>query len=211
MTGNSGLQFKVFTMHACAGDINAADYRGTLPNLRIMPATKAANCGVNSHLCWRLYCNGLPPSMYALVQEMGPVDRNPLANPGDNRYEMHLSFGCLVKMYARVMQHPDPLEHPIQLLSMREVLALLVNPDKCQHNLMESYFENLASTQIYKPCRTNYSKCNEVTNPLTRHVQRARTANLLIAFCSVKMKITAALIKFIKTKQSDTFHKSKKT
>jgi hypothetical protein len=145
-TGNNGLQFKVFTMHAFASDVEAEDYCDTLPNLRIMPATKAADYGMSSHLCRQSYCNGLPPSIYALVQEMGRVDWNSLSDPGKNRHKMHLLFGCLVKMYAGIMQHPDPSKRAIQLSSMREVLALLITPNKCQHNLMERYFENPPST-----------------------------------------------------------------
>jgi hypothetical protein len=103
MTGNGSLQFKVFTMHAFASDVDADTYPGTLPNLRIMPATNATECGVSSHLCQQSYRNDIPPSMYALVQEMGRVDWNPISNTGNNRYEMHLLFGCLVKMYARIM------------------------------------------------------------------------------------------------------------
>jgi hypothetical protein len=148
MTSSNVLQFKVFTMHAFASDVDADNYSGTLPNLRIMPAMKAADCGVSSHLCRQSYPNGLPPSMYALDQEMGCVDCNPLSDPGDNRYNMHLLFGCLVKMYARIMQHPDPLERAIQLSSIREVLVLLDTPNKCQHNLMERYFENPSSIRI---------------------------------------------------------------
>ncbi len=81
----------------------------------MMPATKAADCGVSSNLCRRSYRNGIPPSMYSIVQEMGRVDRNPSTdtNGGDeilNKYEVHISFMCLVKLYARIMQHPEKTE-----------------------------------------------------------------------------------------------------
>jgi hypothetical protein len=55
MTGDNGIQFVVFTMHAFAHDNvgNNKDDCGTgggeyslLPNIRIMPATKAADCGI---------------------------------------------------------------------------------------------------------------------------------------------------------------------
>jgi hypothetical protein len=60
---------------------------GVLPALRVMPATKAADCGVSSSLCRWLYRNGLAPSMYSLVQEMGRVDCIPITDLGnvDNR------------------------------------------------------------------------------------------------------------------------------
>jgi hypothetical protein len=53
ITGDDGLQFKVLTMHAFADNSS----NPMLPNLRIMPATKAADCGVSSHLCRRSYRN----------------------------------------------------------------------------------------------------------------------------------------------------------
>ena len=45
-----------------------------LPNLVVMPATLAANCGVSSKECYRSYRIEPPPSMYDLVQEMGRFD-----------------------------------------------------------------------------------------------------------------------------------------
>jgi hypothetical protein len=75
--------------------------------------------------------------MYSLVQEMGRVDRNLLEGPGDNRYEVHISFSCLVQLCVRIMQEPDPGERKIQLLSMYEVLQVLVTPNECQHVMME--------------------------------------------------------------------------
>ena len=62
LTGDDGLQFKVFTMHAFSQDIDGID--GSilvsnrtllLPQLKIMPAAKAADCGVSSTRCRRSY------------------------------------------------------------------------------------------------------------------------------------------------------------
>ena len=83
MTGDNGIQYIVFTMYAFAHDNmgNDKDDSGDrggkyslLPNIRIMPATKAADCGIGSNLCQRSSRTGLAPSMYLLVQEMGRVD-----------------------------------------------------------------------------------------------------------------------------------------
>ena len=144
LTGDDGLQFKVYTMHAFSQEADAiadiideSDPMSLLPNLKIMPATKAADCGVSSKRCKRSYRIRLAPSMYSLVQEMGWVDRDPLAGIGDNRYEVHLSFSCAVKLFVRIMQHPDSDERFIQLASMREVLRLLITLNECQHTLME--------------------------------------------------------------------------
>jgi hypothetical protein len=55
-----------------------------LPKLMIIPTTSAANCGVSSKDCHWSYCIGFPPSMYALVQELGHDDQDPTADFGDN-------------------------------------------------------------------------------------------------------------------------------
>jgi hypothetical protein len=83
ITGDDGLQFKVFVMHAFAQNYKESAARayedGTaiLPKLLIIPASSAANCGVSSKDCHRSYHIGFPPSMYALVQELGRVDQDP--------------------------------------------------------------------------------------------------------------------------------------
>ena len=86
-----------------------------------MPATKAADCGVSSTRCRCSYQIGLAPSMYSLVQEMGRVDRNPLMLIGNNCYEVHTSFTCIVKLFVRIMQNPVAEERATQLASMWEV------------------------------------------------------------------------------------------
>ena len=77
-------------MHAFGNDLSGLDELGDsdcprLPNIRIMPATKVADCGVSSQLCRRSYHIGLPLNMHVVVQEMGCIDCNPLADLGDNR------------------------------------------------------------------------------------------------------------------------------
>ena len=90
--------------------ILVSDTTGLLPPLKIMPATKAADCGLSSTRCCRSYRIGLAPSMYSLVQEMGRIDRNPLSSVGDNRYEVHISFTGVVKLFVRIMQNPQAEE-----------------------------------------------------------------------------------------------------
>ncbi len=61
LTGDDGIQMKVYTMHAFVkmfnddesvdGDSGTSSASSILPNLVIMPATKAADCGVSSKLC----------------------------------------------------------------------------------------------------------------------------------------------------------------
>ena len=37
-------------------------------------------------------CNGFPASFYELVQQLGRVDRNGMAEPGSNTYEIHVDL-----------------------------------------------------------------------------------------------------------------------
>ncbi len=61
MTGEDGLQFKVITMYTFTSitddfDELEDDVGGTLsllPNLKIIPVTKAADCGMSRLLCGR--------------------------------------------------------------------------------------------------------------------------------------------------------------
>ena len=70
LTGDDGLQFRVYTIHAFAQNVDKItdtivklDCMLLLPNLKIMPATKAADCGVSCKRCRRSYQIGLAPSM----------------------------------------------------------------------------------------------------------------------------------------------------
>ena len=82
ITGDDGLQCKVFVMYAFAQNYKESaaqaleDGTVSLPKLMIMPAMSATNCGVSSIDCHHLYCISFSPSMYTLVQELGCVDRD---------------------------------------------------------------------------------------------------------------------------------------
>ena len=104
-TGDSGIAQKSFTMAAFRGDreLFSRPQREELanevideemcepPNLRILPATAAANCGISSDDCHRCYRVGLPPNLYDLIQEMGRCDCKRDLPAGENRYEVHVS------------------------------------------------------------------------------------------------------------------------
>jgi hypothetical protein len=134
LTGDDGLQFKDFTMHAFANDNESPDEKvggnggpiSLFPNLTIMLVTIVVDCDVSSKLCQQSYRYGLVPLMYSLVQEMGCIDRNPLEGPGDIQYEVQITFPCLMMFYLRIIQHSDPSKHDIQLLIMLDVLNMLL-------------------------------------------------------------------------------------
>jgi hypothetical protein len=168
LTGEDGLKNKVSIMHSFGQEdaeenaAHAAD-EGTkpLPNLLIMPATSAANCGVSSKDCHRSYRIGIPPSMYTLVQELCRVDWNPSVGIGDNRYEVHLLFMCVVSLYVRVMQQNDKQERTISIVTLHKVLKFLVLPCTCQHVLMEQYFEDPGLLFQKKVCEGYCSYCKK--------------------------------------------------
>ena len=150
LTGDDGIKQKMMLMEAfCNADLDdniavgetSADLI-VLPRLLDMPATSAANCGVNSINCHNSYRLGLPPSMHMLLQELGCVDRDQTLEPGENKYMVELSFMCFVSIYSRVMRESNASDRRKQLSSLFDVLDVLVLPQKCQHVLMEEYFEN---------------------------------------------------------------------
>jgi len=150
LTGDDGIKQKMMLMEAfCNADLDDDIAVGetsadsiVLPRLLAMPATSAANCGVSSINCHNSYRLGLPPSMHMLLQEFGRVDRDQTLEPGENKYTVELSFMCFVSIYSRVMRESNASDRRKQLSSLFDVLDILVLPQKCQHVLMEEYFEN---------------------------------------------------------------------
>ena len=154
LTGDDGIKQKMMLMEAFCNadledDIAVGETNGetnadsiVLPRLLAMPATSAANCGVSSINCHNSYRLGFPPSMHMLLQEFGRVDRDQTLEPGENKYSVELSFMCFVSIYSRVMRESNASDRRKQLSSLFDVLDVLVLPQKCQHVLMEEYFEN---------------------------------------------------------------------
>ncbi len=193
LTGDDGLKMKVFTMHAFARNI-ADDFdqsidgdnriTSLLPNLMIILAMKAADCGVSSHYCQNSYQNGIVPSIYSIVQEMRRVNQNPVDDPGNNKCAVHVSFTCLAELYLRIMQQPNPAEQGLQLKAMMEVIQLFLIPRKCQHIIFKCYFKDPASAWENSPCQTKCTCCISGVKSLTMRINCSRTRDLLISFCT---------------------------
>ncbi len=213
ITGDDRLQFKVFVMHAFAQNYEESAARahedGTvpLPKLMIMPATSAANCGVSSIDCHRSYRIVFPPSMYPLVQELGRVDRDPSAEFGDNRYEVHFSFSCLVSLYIRIMQSSEKIARESNLLALFDVLKFIVLPTKYQHIMMEVYFEDPLCLFEKEPCGTMCCYCDQAYTP-TGRIHRYNLQNCLIAFFASKRPSPKELVQYIKQQRLHIFHKN---
>jgi hypothetical protein len=105
------------------------------------------------------------------------------------------------------MQHPAVAKRQVQLKLMTKVLMMLVCPAECQHNLMEKFFKNPTNPCIFEPCRLKCSKCTNSLNQQIGCVHWNCLTHLLISFCIGTMQPFAALIKIVKTKRSEIFHK----
>ena len=143
---------------------------------------------------------------------MGRVDRVPLSDDGDatlNRYEVHLSFNCAVKLFTRIMQHPEKSERDRQLDDMMSVLCFLVIPDECHHAIIEKYFENHNTTRDFLPCMHCCGKCRRNRLSTTGRINRGKLSRLLMGYCSNnKSPTTSELVRFIKDRQQLIFHKN---
>ena len=88
-----------------------------LPNLKVLAATAAANCGIISNLCHRSYQVDPSSNLYDVVQEMGRTDRDIYLMPGLNRYKIHVSWPTIVLVYVCIMQNPDGPEREQHLVN----------------------------------------------------------------------------------------------
>ncbi len=117
-------------------------------------------------------------------------------------------FGCVVLLYVRIIQHLTVTKRQVQLKSMTKVLTMLVCPTECQHNLMEKFFKNPTNPCIFEPCCLKCSKCTHSLNQQIGRVHWNCLTHLLISFCTSTMQPFATLIKIVKTKRSEIFHKN---
>jgi len=211
LKGDDGIKQKMMLMEAfCNADLDddiAVGETGAdsivLPRLLAMPATSAANCGVSSINCHRSYRLGFPPSMYSLVQEFGRVDRNQTLQPGENKYTVEVSFMCFVSIYSRVMRESNALDRRKQLSSLFDMLDVLVSPQKCQHVLMEEYFENPELINDRVACGSLCLYCGDLSGKEKApwnlgRINRSYLTDWLIYFFNGNTVSPASLIRLVK-------------
>ncbi|KAL7524738.1 hypothetical protein ACHAWF_002535 [Thalassiosira exigua] len=196
-TGDSGIAQKSFTLAAFRGDkdlftrpqrqelVNAIidDEMCRPANLRILPATAAANCGISSDECHRCYRVGLPPHLYDLVQEMGRCDRKRDLPAGENRCEVHVSFPIFIDLYVRIMQEKEKAERDRQLVALFELLQLTLTPTECFHVALERYFEHDREDHVRCECGHYCSYCTGGHDELTGTFRRKELCGLLVSKC----------------------------
>ena len=167
-----------------------------LPNLQVVTATSAANCGISSVECDRAYRQGIPPNLYDLVQELGRVDRLHSAIAGDHRYEIHMSVPSVVSLFVRIKQEKSKEESSTQLTGFMKVLKLLVTPSTCIHSYLEEYFESPHVEREREPCNLYCSHCVGESSNMAGIVIRPNLVNLLI--CDVMVLGECTINHFIK-------------
>ena len=141
-TGADGIMMKAATMDAFTS-YSATPEQGKkpLPKIQILTATSSANCGISSNDLNNAMHDGLPPSLYELLQEMGRVDRKMNSTPGTCSYEIHISFNSCLSLFKRIMTNKSGEERMHLLGEMNAVLKLLMNWKQCYHSTIETYFE----------------------------------------------------------------------
>ncbi|KAL7529642.1 hypothetical protein ACHAWF_003062 [Thalassiosira exigua] len=196
-TGDCGIAPKGFVTAAFRGDkeLFSRPQRAELAdaviddemcdqaNLRILPATAAANCGISSDLCERCYRVGLPPNLYDLVQEMGRCDRTRLLPADENRCEIHVSFPIVIDLYVRIMKQKDKAQRERELVALFQVLQLALTPKDCFHIAMERFFEQDRPESERTPCRHYCSFCTGGHDELTGVFRRKELSGLLVSKC----------------------------
>lgn len=99
-TGDDGVMQKIYLMHLFCSQADELDEEvGLGYRLMILAAMTAANCGVSSPDCHRVYQLGLLTNFYNLVQGMGRCDRSGYNWEGDDRYKIHVSYPLFLSFY----------------------------------------------------------------------------------------------------------------
>ncbi len=145
--------------------------------------------------------------MYAVLQNMGRVDRQNNAIPGVCTYEVHISFDSVISLYIQIMKGDDANERKQQLSQMMEVLQFLVTPGDCYHTLLENYFE-VDSDSTKEPCGTFCSFCQGEVGFFTKRFLKDVVMSVLTEtiFSPTNCPTCKSFIKSLKAKKADIFH-----
>jgi hypothetical protein len=225
LTGDCGVMMKVLLMDAFCGDFNEVitvlvddeafndeelqELEDQWPNLRIMPVTSAANCGLSSPECNLALRNSIPPNLYDLLQEMGRVDRHHSATAGDHRYEIHVSMYTVVSLFVRINTCESNIERQRQINDFYLVMELLLVPSDCFHTVLERYFENPSVNEPKNACGNFCSFCD---GSLKKQIGMINKINLIdVITCEVFHAGPCAvniLVKQLKLNKGRIFKKS---
>ena len=104
------------------------------------------------------------------------------------------------------MQTSDKTVCEVTLAALFEVLKLIVIPTKCQHMMMEEYFENPLHRLEKQACGMMCSLCDYETTTMGR-INRGALQSCLIAFFTYKCPTPLDLVKYIKLHKLIIFQK----
>jgi hypothetical protein len=90
-------------------------------------------------------------------------------------------------------------------VALFDMLKLIVIPTKCQHMIMEEYFDPLHRLEK-QACGMMCSLCDNGTTT-TGRINRGALQSCLIAFFTCKCQTPSDLVKYIKLHKLITFHK----
>jgi superfamily II DNA helicase RecQ len=218
ITGDDGLMAKVLLMAAFSGlkalfdapqrpDVADTVQSIVPPNLSILAATSAANCGISSKLCRRSYRIGPPPDIYDLVQEMGRCDRDMSLPPGANRYEIHLSFPTVLSLYIRIMRQESKEVRERELLALFHLLSIVIVPRECFHVTLEKMFEEDTTGEGKVECEHYCSFCTgEHRHNVTNLFRKLKLTNFLIKSVNGKELTAVKFIAALKKARKEVFH-----
>lgn len=195
-TGGAGLPEKAFIMATFRGDedLFTRPQREELADLTmdeemcepvntsVLAATAAAQCGISSDKCHRCYRIGTPANLYDLVQEMGRTDRDRSLPPGENRFEVHVSWPNIVHLYVRIMQNPAGDDRDSQMIRFHELMKMIFAPEECFHVALENYFERRGSG-TRPPCRFYCSFCSSDHVDFAGTFRKAELISVLSTEC----------------------------
>ena len=146
-----------------------------MPNILILTATSAANCGISSNDLTRVKHKGIPFNLYDVVKEMGRADRTQTL---DNcSYKVYMSFPCLVSTFSRIMTSPDANERTQLVKGLHDVLRLLIVSTQCYDSQIENHF-NWEDRNL-SPCNSMCSYCLRHCSNFTRLVVRKQIESVL--------------------------------
>ncbi len=203
-TGDCGLMQKVYLMKLfCCQTDECKELQ--LPQLLILAATTAANCGVRSLQCHCVYQIGFLTNFYNMVQGMGRCNRSGSLRPGENWYEIHVSYTLCLLLYLRCMHLPDSAERAIQLEDFFGVLSLVMTPRECYHVALERIFDDPERRVDYVPCGEFCSYCSGDYKQFVGAVKKEPLHWMLMNLCLTSMPLAKDIISVFKAKQNIIF------
>lgn len=175
LTGEDGIMLKAWLVDLFAGKITTP-----LCNLRGMPCTKAANCGISSALAKLLCRLDLPPNRADESQERGRVGRKRRKDGSVDVWRCFVNIDSYLQLVVRALNSEDKEEGKLQLLEHVEVMSKNVLPRGCYHESIEADFEP-AGKYPFRRCINRCPHCRGEHLQFVGRIRRSALVNFLSA------------------------------